>query len=87
MRTKPSIDRTLEPRDVNRFLTGLKASDAFMNAYPDTRTTWQRMFGSPRFSWETGWLSADGTRYVFAHLSGWPPGLLDRTSSRRHTMP
>ena len=80
--TTQSVARDVRPGDVDRFLTGLAATDAFMDAFPETRSPLQRMFGSPRFTWQVGWMTVDRQQHVFVHLSGWPPGLLTEARNR-----
>lgn len=82
MKAKSAADRVLQPREVDRFLTGLAASDTFMEAYPDIRSAAHRWFGSPRFTWQTGWMTIDRIEHVFVHLSAWPPGLLHEARKR-----
>lgn len=82
MRTRSSVGQELQPREIDRFLTGLAATETFREAYPDIRSPWQRLFGSPRFTWQTGWLTVDRAATVFVHMSGWPPGLLTEAHAR-----
>lgn len=81
MRTKKPT-QAVEPREVDRFLAGLAATDAFMEAWPDTRSAWSKLFGSPRFAWQTGWMAIDRRQHVFVHLTGCPPGLIREAQAR-----
>ena len=82
MKTNSVASQGVQPREVDRFLTGLAASDTFGTAFPDVRSGFQRWFGSPRFAWQTGWMTVDRVQYVFVHLSAWPPGLLHEARTR-----
>lgn len=82
MKTTGQAVTAVDPKETSRALAEFKLATDGMEEFRDTRSVWGRMFGSPRFAWQVGWLTADGVVRTFAHISGWPPGRL--TKARVH---
>lgn len=66
----PALDSL--PSEINRALAAVSAKDSFR----DDRPLLARLFGSPRFAWEVGWLTVNGQRAAYAQIRGWPPDLI-----------